>query len=401
MDDLSFLQNLDSEAVEELYQKYREDPGSIDPSWHHFFQGFDLARKDYSHPESESLTFDEEFRVINLINGYRKRGHLFTETNPVRSRRKYFPTLDLENYGLAEKNLETYYHAGREIGCGKATLRDIVDNLKKTYCGHIGSEYMFKRNPVQVKWLSDHIEKGQNRNIFTPEEKKRIFQHLVEAVGFEKFIHNKFVGQKRFSLEGAEILIPALNDLVEQGAALGAEEFNIGMAHRGRLNVLANVLMKPNEEIFNEFEGESYEQHISLGDVKYHLGYGNTVRTKAGKAEKEAFMEANKGKELISEDDLEIAKQCQIAIAEHPSASALFSKKGVAESSFFWDKDGLNLNTGTHTDQPFACAVFGDLFGHYFRARDGAVSAKRLAEIFRQSGHCREILCPALIEPIP
>ncbi len=283
MDELSFLQNLDSEAIEELYQNYRNDPARVDPSWHHFFQGFDLARRDFSHPESESLTFDEEFKVINLINGYRKRGHLFTQTNPVRTRRKYFPTLDLENYGLSEESLDTAYHAGREIGRGKAPLRDIVDHLKKTYCGHIGSEYMFKRNPVQVKWLSDRIEKGQNRNKFTPEEKRKIYQHLVEAVGFEKFIHNKFVGQKRFSLEGAEILIPALNDLVEQGAALGAEEFNIGMAHRGRLNVLANVLMKPNEDIFNEFEGESYEQHISLGDVKYHLGYGNTIRTQTGK----------------------------------------------------------------------------------------------------------------------
>ncbi len=283
MDELSFLQNLDTEAIEELYQKYRKDPDSVDPSWHHFFQGFDLARRDFSHPESESLTFDEEFKVLNLINGYRKRGHLFTHTNPVRTRRKYFPTLDLENYGLSEKSLDTAYHAGREIGCGKAPLRDIVDHLKKTYCGHIGSEYMFKRNPEQVKWLSDRIEKGQNRNKFTPEEKRKIYQHLVEAVGFEKFIHNKFVGQKRFSLEGAEILIPALNDLVEQGSALGAEEFNIGMAHRGRLNVLANVLMKPNEDIFNEFEGESYEQHISLGDVKYHLGYGNTIHLKTGK----------------------------------------------------------------------------------------------------------------------
>jgi len=112
MDELSFLQHLDSEAIEELYNKYRKDPASVDPSWHHFFQGFDLARRDFSHPESESLTFDEEFKVINLINGYRKRGHLFTETNPVRTRRKYFPTLDLENYGLSDENLDTFYHAG-------------------------------------------------------------------------------------------------------------------------------------------------------------------------------------------------------------------------------------------------------------------------------------------------
>jgi len=282
MDDLSFLQHLDTEAVDELYQKYREDPDSIDPSWHHFFQGFDLARRDFSHPESESLTFDEEFKVINLINGYRKRGHLFTETNPVHSRRKYFPTLDLENYGLSESNLGTSYHAGREIGRGKAKLSDIVQYLKQTYCGHIGSEFMFIRNPAKIAWLTERIEKDSNRTRFTSEEKIRIWHHLKDAVGFEKFIHNRFVGQKRFSLEGAEILIPALNDLVDTGAALGVREFNIGMAHRGRLNVLANVLRKPAANIFKEFEGESYEDRISLGDVKYHLGYGNTFRTPEG-----------------------------------------------------------------------------------------------------------------------
>lgn len=283
MDDLSFLQSLDTEAIEELYQKYRKDPALVDPSWHHFFQGFDLARKDYSHPESESLTFDEEFKVLNLINGYRKRGHLFTHTNPVRIRRKYFPTLDLENYGLSDKNLDSLFHAGREIGCGKIPLREIVDHLQKTYCGHIGSEFMFIRIPEKIKWLTDHIEQGQNRTIFTPDEKLRIYQHLIEAVGFEKFTHNNFVGQKRFSLEGAEILVPALNDLLEKGADLGVREFNIGMAHRGRLNVLANVLRKPVKNIYKEFEGESYEERISLGDVKYHLGYSNMVKTGNGK----------------------------------------------------------------------------------------------------------------------
>jgi 2-oxoglutarate dehydrogenase E1 component len=283
MDDLSFLQHLDQEAVDELYQKYREDPNSIDPSWHHFFQGFDLARRDFSHPESESLTFDEEFKVINLINGYRKRGHLFTETNPVRTRRKYFPTLDLENYGLSESNLDTSYHAGREIGCGKAKLRDIVSYLKQTYCGHVGSEFMFIRNPQKTAWLTERIEKSSNKTQFTPEEKKRIWHHLKNAVGFEKFIHNSFVGQKRFSLEGAEILIPALNDLIDTGAGLGIKEFNLGMAHRGRLNVLANVIRKPAANIFKEFEGESYEDNISLGDVKYHLGYGNKITTPEGK----------------------------------------------------------------------------------------------------------------------
>ncbi|HDR67466.1 MAG TPA: 2-oxoglutarate dehydrogenase E1 component, partial [Bacteroidaceae bacterium] len=282
MDDLSFLQNLDTGALEELYRKYRQDPDSIDPSWHHFFRGFDLARRDFSYPESESLTFDKEFRVLNLINGYRKRGHLFTKTNPVRTRRKYFPTPDLENYDLSEEDLDITFHAGSEIGIGKATLREIVDNLQKTYCGHIGSEYMFIRDPEKLRWLREKIETNQNTAVFSPEEKKQIYHYLKEAVGFEKFIHNKFVGQKRFSLEGAEILVPALNYLLEYGARLGVSEVNIGMAHRGRLNVLANVLQKPNENIFKEFEGELYEDRIALGDVKYHLGYGNTIRTKNG-----------------------------------------------------------------------------------------------------------------------
>ncbi|MBN1131817.1 MAG: 2-oxoglutarate dehydrogenase E1 component [Bacteroidales bacterium] len=282
MDDLSFLQNLDTEALEQLYRDYRNDPDSIDKSWHHFFQGFDLARKDLSVPDSESLTFDKEFKVLNLINGYRKRGHLFTRTNPVRTRRKYFPTLDLENFDLSEADLDIIFHAGAEIGIGRASLRDIVHSLKKTYCGHIGSEYMFIRHPEKIKWLRERIESNQNQAEFSAEQKKEIYHHLKEAVGFEKFIHKKFVGQKRFSIEGTEVLIPALNHLIENGALLGIREVNIGMAHRGRLNVLANVLKKPNENIFKEFEGESYEERIALGDVKYHLGYGNTIRTKHG-----------------------------------------------------------------------------------------------------------------------
>jgi 2-oxoglutarate dehydrogenase E1 component len=142
---------------------------------------------------------------------------------------------------------------------------------------------MFIRDPEKISWLRDRIEAGQNRTQFSNEEKVRIYHYLKQAVGFEKFIHKRFVGQKRFSIEGAEILVPALNDLVEYGAELGVKEFNIGMAHRGRLNVLANVLQKPNENIFKEFEGESYEERISLGDVKYHLGYGNRIRTSSNK----------------------------------------------------------------------------------------------------------------------
>jgi len=277
MNTFSYLGNLEPEVLEQLYKKYRQDPDSVDESWKKFFEGFDFARSNFSVELSDSM--DKEFRVINLINGYRKRGHLFTTTNPVRTRRKYFPTLDLENYELSDKDLDTLFYAGKEIGIGRVSLREIVDHLKQTYCGTIGSEYMFIRNPEKVNWLEKRIEGSKNATSFSADEKKKIFHNLARAVGFESFIHMKFVGQKRFSLEGAETLVPALNHLIEAGAELGVREFTIGMAHRGRLNVLANVLQKPARNIFKEFEGEAYEDRIALGDVKYHLGYSNVIKT--------------------------------------------------------------------------------------------------------------------------
>src|SRR6056297_105280 len=281
MDKFSYMGNIDISAMEQMYQQYKTDPNSVEKSWQRFFEGFEFARTQFNGEISE--TFDKEFKVINLINGYRKRGHLFTTTNPVRTRRKYFPTLDLENYGLAESDLEIEFFAGKELGIGKSKLSDIVDYLEKTYCAAIGSEFMFIRKPDKTEWLQHRIESTQNSTLFSDQEKTNIFHHLKKAVGFEKFIHKKFVGQKRFSIEGAEILIPALNKLIERGAEQGVKEYTIAMAHRGRLNVLANVLQKPAKNIFKELEGEEYEDTIALGDVKYHLGYGNRIKTPDGK----------------------------------------------------------------------------------------------------------------------
>jgi len=283
--DYSFLGNLDIETIEALYRDFQKDPNSVEESWRLFFRGFEFARHDFGdHIVSETL--DKEFKVINLIDAYRKRGHLFTKTNPVRTRRKYFPTLDLENYGLEENDLDTVFHAGKEIGIDPSPLRDIVSRLKQTYAETVGVEYMFIRSPEKTKWLSQRMENNLNITNYSLEQKKEIFMHLKQAVGFEKFIHKRFVGQKRFSLEGAEILIPALIATIEKGAEMDVREFMIGMAHRGRLNVLANVLQKPYENIFKEFEGEEYEEGISLGDVKYHLGYVNDIKTMSGKSVK-------------------------------------------------------------------------------------------------------------------
>ncbi len=281
MDKFSYVNSAEIATIEKLYSEFLENPDSVDESWKIFFEGFEFARKNYQ--QNKDLFLDKEFKVINLIEGYRKRGHLFTITNPVRDRRKYQPTLDLENFELSESDLEDVFQAGTQIGIGPATLREIRDHLETTYCRSVGAEFMFIRNPDLLKWLYTRMEKVKNLPSFSAEEKKHIYLHLKQAVGFENFIHRKFVGQKRFSLEGAESLIPALNSVIEHGSDLGIEEFVIGMTHRGRLNVLANILQKPFEDIFNEFNGKSYEEGITLGDVKYHLGFGNTVKTNKGK----------------------------------------------------------------------------------------------------------------------
>ena len=278
----SYLGSLEIGTVEEMYRQYLADPDSLDESWRYFFKGFEFARENFREG-IPSETLDKEIKVIRLIDSYRKRGHLFTKTNPVRTRRKYFPTLDLENFDLDERDLNSVFHAGKEIGLGPATLGNIIDHLHQTYCQSIGAEFMFIRDPEKMKWLTDRMEGSRNTTIFAEEEKKEMFLHLRNAVGFEKFIGRKFTGQKRFSLEGIEILIPGLIALVEKGSEMGIREFMIGMPHRGRLNVLANVLQKPYEQIFKEFEGEEYEEGIALGDVKYHLGYYNDIRTLTGK----------------------------------------------------------------------------------------------------------------------
>lgn len=283
MDKYSYIGNTDIDTIDKLYEQYKSDPDSVDVQWRKFFEGFEFAQKNFPINKSANQIFDNEFKVINLIEGYRKRGHLFTETNPVRTRRKYTPTLDIENYGLKKNDLNKVFQAGKNIGIGPATLQEIIDHLETTYCQSIGAEYMFIRNPEIISWWQNKMEPVKNIPIFNDDERKHIYYHLKQAVGFENFIHKKFVGQKRFSLEGAESLIPALDAVIEKGAELGIEEFIIGMSHRGRLNVLANILEKPVEDIFAEYLGEEFDDAIALGDVKYHLGYGNTITTDKGK----------------------------------------------------------------------------------------------------------------------
>lgn len=291
MDKFSYLSNADVSAIDQLYQQYLNDPKSVEEGWFRFFEGFEFARKNYEADEAvrpsavfdPSLNFDKEFKVLNLINGYRTRGHLFTKTNPVRERRKYTPTLSIENFGLDKEDLKTKFKAATELGLEETTLENIIQHLETTYCNSIGIEYRYIRKPEKVQWLQNKIEANRNLPDFTVEEKKHMLHKLSQAVAFEQFLHKKFVGQKRFSLEGGEALIPALDAIIEMGANMGIEEFVVGMAHRGRLNVLANIFNKTYDSIFSEFEGKEYEDNLFDGDVKYHLGYSCDVKTDNGK----------------------------------------------------------------------------------------------------------------------
>ncbi|HXB42250.1 MAG TPA: 2-oxoglutarate dehydrogenase E1 component [Bacteroidia bacterium] len=276
MDKFSYIGTSDVSAIDDLFQQYLRDENSVDASWRDFFKGFEFAKTSYN-GEGAVIpdNISKEFKVITLINGYRQRGHLFTQTNPVRERRTYKPTLDIENFGLTEKDINTVFQAGNEIGIGPSKLKDIIAHLHQTYCGSIGVEYLFMREPQSLKWLQERMEKSRNTPAFSIEEKRTILEKLTQAVVFENYLATKFVGQKRFSLEGGEALIPAVHELMEVGVETGIEDFVIGMPHRGRLNVLTNIMHKTYKDVFTEFEGRPSEDSLFDGDVKYHMGYSS------------------------------------------------------------------------------------------------------------------------------
>ena len=284
MDKVTYVGNADVTAIDHLYKSYQQDPESVDIGWKKFFEGFDFARTNYEDGGEIPENFQKEFKVINLINGYRTRGHLFTHTNPVRERRQYNPTLAIENFGLEATDLETVFQAGEETGIGAATLKDIIIHLEATYCESIGIEFAYIRDPERIGWLKNKIEL-KNRPKFDANRKLEIYKKLNQATNFEAYLGKKFVGQKRFSIEGGEALIPALDTLISKGSDLGIEYFVMGMAHRGRLNTLINIFEKRPKDIFSEFEGKEFEiDHTFDGDVKYHQGYTSFVESKNGKA---------------------------------------------------------------------------------------------------------------------
>ncbi len=277
MDKFSFLNAAHAGFIGELYEQYQKNPDAVEPSWRSFFQGYDLANENYSLTDEEEVEIPEEVRkeflVIDLINGYRTRGHLFTKTNPVRERRKYTPTLELEDFGLVSQDLSTVFNAGQILGIGPQKLSEIVKHLKAIYCDSIGVEYMYIRNPEEIKWWQSRINQNDNHPSYNLEEKKYILSKLNQAATFESFLQKKYVGQKRFSVEGGETLIPGISIALRDAAEkYGVKECVLGMAHRGRLNTLVNIFKKPVRDLFSEFEGKDFEDQTIDGDVKYHLG---------------------------------------------------------------------------------------------------------------------------------
>lgn len=286
MDKFSYVGNADVNYIDDLYQSYQQDPESVEESWKKFFQGFEFYQ---THHGSNGVASagpsigPDEIKVRNYIYAHRSRAHLKSDTNPVRQRRQHVVQLDLENFGLTDDDFNKEFEVGSEIKLGKASFKSIKERLEKIYLGHIGYEFNHIRNGDLFRWIRDQVETAGVDIEPKMELKKRILQKLNEAVVFENFLHTKFLGQKRFSLEGGENTIPALNVMIDTAAALGAEEVVIGMAHRGRLNVLANIMGKTYEEIFSEFEGNSdIDLTMGDGDVKYHLGYSSYIDTPSG-----------------------------------------------------------------------------------------------------------------------
>ncbi|MBS1512708.1 MAG: 2-oxoglutarate dehydrogenase E1 component [Bacteroidetes bacterium] len=291
MKDFQYITNSHPGYIEGLYQDFVKDPSSVDADLRKFFEGFDFAVSNgvkvngTAAPAAtvaagtESIDWMNEIRVYRMILGYRNKGHLLADTNPIRKRKDRGANIELDFYGFTEADLDKSFHAGSLIGLGTTSLRNIVAHLEKCYAGHLGIEFKYISNQTKIDWLTNAVEKTMLQPV-PLQQKKRILQKLNEGVMFEKFLHTKYVGQKRFSLEGGETTIAALDAIITTAADNYVQEVVIGMAHRGRLNVLANIMGKTYEQIFSEFEAATTpDTTMGSGDVKYHLGFSSEITT--------------------------------------------------------------------------------------------------------------------------
>ncbi|MCC6748726.1 MAG: 2-oxoglutarate dehydrogenase E1 component [Deltaproteobacteria bacterium] len=270
-----------AEYVEELYATWRQDPGAVPESWRAFFAGYELGQAG----APGSAEGHAQSKLASLIYAYRSQGHWMAHVNPIAPPPGDHPALALEAFGFTEADLPRVFDTGHLPGPPRATLGEILTQLRETYCRSVGVEYVHIQDREVRRWLQAQMEPGRNRPAFPRARRLQILEDLTDATAFERFTHSRYPGQKRFSVEGAETLIPALRALIELAAELGVGEVVVGMAHRGRLNVLANVLGMPHELIFSEFEGNFLPDSVhGDGDVKYHKGYGSEVRTQTGRA---------------------------------------------------------------------------------------------------------------------
>lgn len=288
MKDFSYITNSHPAYIESLYQEFVQNPESVDPDLKKFFEGFDFAVSNASGTvvssngqitATENIDWMKEIKVYRLILGYRNKGHLIAKTNPIRQRKDRGANLDLSFFGLSEADLNTTYQAGNLIGLGATTLKNILQHLNSCYASNVGIEFKYISDQKKIDWLTREMEQ-QFVQPLSLDKKKRVLEKLNQGVMFEKFLHTKYIGQKRFSLEGGETTIAALDAIINVAANHEVQEVVIGMAHRGRLNVLANIMGKTYEQIFSEFEGTAVmDQTMGSGDVKYHMGYGSEIQT--------------------------------------------------------------------------------------------------------------------------
>ncbi|MFO0827867.1 MAG: 2-oxoglutarate dehydrogenase E1 component [Phycisphaerales bacterium] len=282
------LNGWSSDFIEGLYEQWKSNPDSVDPQWRQFFLGFDLgiARPGSDAapaPVPSSVPLDLQRRVDRLIEAYRAKGHLAAQIDPLGTTRPFPSDLNLESFGLSDAHLAEQFDPGSLPIAGPATLAEIVECLEATYCGSIAVEYAHIGNEEEKRWLQKRMEAVRNRPQFPVDVKVRLLHQLIRAEGFEAFVEKRYVGKKRFGLEGGESLIPLLDQIVELAPANGVKEIAMGMAHRGRLNVLANIVDKRWEQILTEFE-DSWEGDLvdGGGDVKYHQGYSSDHVTSSG-----------------------------------------------------------------------------------------------------------------------
>ncbi len=292
MKDFSYITNSHPAFIEETYKAFVQDPSSVDSDLKKFFEGFDFAvsngyagtgaataATETTTTNAAGVDWQKEINVYRLILGYRNRGHLLSNTNPIRPRKDRQANLDLTYFGLSDADLSQTFQAGKFVGLGATSLKNILTHLQTCYTSSVGAEFKYISNKEKVSFLIAEMETNFKSPIHL-DKKKHILEKLNQGVIFEKFLHTKYIGQKRFSLEGGESTIAALDAIINTAASHDVQEVVIGMAHRGRLNVLANIMGKTYEQIFSEFEGTAIiDQTMGSGDVKYHMGYGSEITT--------------------------------------------------------------------------------------------------------------------------